>query len=147
MRSMKLSQNLNSGATAGSSSSVKLGEKHSQTSWQWHPEDSVSSFETASKYVAITALITTLGLFYALPSRAEPPTLDRQSLIDSYAAHVRPKGTWESVEWPNTLDLAERGRFGVGALTGNLDPANSFAPYSYFNFQNDCGWYEWFHTH
>jgi hypothetical protein len=33
------------------------------------------------------------------------------------------------------------------ALTGNLDPANAYAPYSYFNFQNDCGWYEWFHTH
>ena len=68
-------------------------------------------------------------------------------MINSYSAHVRPKGTWESVDWPNTLDLSERGRFGIQALTGNLDPANSYAPYSYFNFQNDCGWYEWFHTH
>ena len=93
------------------------------------------------------AMLTVIGHFLVLPSFAEPPTFDRESLIHSYSAHVRPKGTWESVDWPNTLDLSERGRFGVQALTGNLDPANSFAPYSYFNFQNDCGWYEWFHTH
>src|SRR5690348_4168714 len=94
--------------------------------------------------IALILLFATLDM---APATAEPPVLDRQALIDSYSAHVRPKGTWEEVEWPNTLDLAERGRLGVQALTGNLDPANAFAPYSYFNFQGDCGWYEWFHTH
>jgi len=96
---------------------------------------------------ATAVAIAALGLLGAVSAVAEPPTFDRQALLDSYSAHVRPKGTWESVEWPDTLDLSERGRFGVQALTGNLDPANSYAPYSYFNFQNDCGWYEWFHTH
>src|SRR6202140_1633487 len=96
---------------------------------------------------ATTMLIAALGLFQALPCVAQPPAFDRQALINSFSAHVRPKGTWESVDWPNTLDLSERGALGVQALTGNLDPANSYAPYSYFNFQNDCGWYEWFHTH
>src|SRR4029079_2597195 len=93
------------------------------------------------------AMLTVIGHFLVLPSFAEPPTFDRESFMYRYSAHVRPKGTWESVDWPNTLDLSERGRFGVQALTGNLVPANSYAPYSYFNFQNDCGWYEWFHTH
>ena len=95
----------------------------------------------------ITMLSAALGLFPALTAAAEPPSLDRKALIDSYSAHVRPKGIWETVEWPDTLDLAERGRLGVQALTGNLDPANAYAPYSYFNFQGDTGWYEWFHTH
>jgi hypothetical protein len=99
------------------------------------------------KNCIVTMLSAALGLFPALPTAAEPPTLDRKALTDSYAAHVRPKGTWETVEWPDTLDLAERGRLGVQALTGNLDPANAYAPYSYFNFQGATGWYEWFHTH
>ena len=96
---------------------------------------------------AAIVLFASLVHHAALDCFAEPPVLDRQSLIDSYAALVEPRGTWESVDWPDTLDLAERGRLGVQALTGNLDPNNSYAPYSYFNFQNDCGWYEWFHTH
>jgi hypothetical protein len=99
------------------------------------------------KNCVISTLSTVLGLFAAFPAVAEPPSLDRKALIDSYSAHVRPKGTWETVKWPDTLDLAERGRLGVQALTGNLDPANAYAPYSYFNFQGDTGWYEWFHTH
>ncbi|HEV8067581.1 MAG TPA: hypothetical protein VGP76_07580 [Planctomycetaceae bacterium] len=96
---------------------------------------------------AITMLIAAHCVLQGLPCVAEPPAFDRQALVNSYSAHVRPKGTWESVDWPDTLDLSERGRLGVQALTGNLDPANSYAPYSYFNFQGDCGWYEWFHTH
>src|SRR6516164_8157617 len=95
----------------------------------------------------IRMLSAALGLFPALTAAAEPPSLDRKALIDSYAARVRPKGSWETVEWPDTLDLAERGRLGVQALTGNLDPANAYAPYSFFNFRGDTGWYEWFHTH
>lgn len=86
-------------------------------------------------------------LLQPLPVFAQAPSLDRKGMVESYKAHVQPRGTWELVNWPDTLDLSERGRFGVRALTGNLDPANSYAPYSYFNFQNDCGWYEWFHTH
>jgi hypothetical protein len=95
----------------------------------------------------ITLLSAALGLFPARPAVAGPPPLDRKALFDSYSAHVRPRGTWETVTWPDTLDLAERGRLGVQALTGNLDPANAYAPYSFFNFQGDAGWYEWFHTH
>jgi hypothetical protein len=95
----------------------------------------------------IAILTVALGQFPALLAGAEPPSLDRKAMIDSYAAHVRPKGLWEPVEWPDTLDLAERGRLGVQALTGNLDPANAYAPRSYFSFQSDIGWYEWFHTH
>src|SRR5262249_44166736 len=96
---------------------------------------------------ALTVLIAACALLQASPSVAQSPTFDRQALLQTYLAHVPPKGTLEWVDWPDTLDLSERGRLGVQALTGNLDPTNSYAPYSYFNFQNDCGWYEWFHTH
>ena len=75
----------------------------------------------------ITMLIAGLGVVHALPAVAQPPAFDRQALIDSYSAHVRPKGTWEKVDWPNTLDLSERGRLGVHAVEV-IDDAFLIAP-------------------
>src|SRR5262245_29349245 len=68
------------------------------------------------KNFAVTALMFVCAVLHVLPASAEPPAFERQALIDSYSAHVRPSGAWEEVEWPNTLDLAERGRLGVQAL-------------------------------
>jgi hypothetical protein len=96
---------------------------------------------------AVALLVALFYLPQGVPGFTEPPALDRPALVRSYVQHLPPAGNWEELDWPNTLDLAERGRLGVQALTGNLDPSNSYAPYSYFNFQADCGWYEWFHTH
>src|SRR6266581_367384 len=95
----------------------------------WLSGISFSVFSVPLWFIALV-LVAALGLFQPMPAVAQPPAFDRKALIDSYSAHVRPKGTWEWVDWPNTLDLAERGRLGVQALTGNLDPANSYAPYS-----------------
>jgi hypothetical protein len=92
-------------------------------------------------------MIALVALCPVSPTVGQTKPFDREGLLSSYRAHVRPEGTWESVDWPDTLDLSERGRLGVQALTGNLDPENFYAPRSYFDFHNDCGWYEWFHTH
>ena len=43
---------------------------------------------------AITMLIAAHCVLQGLPCVAEPPAFDRQALVNSYSAHVRPKGTW-----------------------------------------------------
>ena len=43
-----------------------------------------------NKNLAIAMLTAAIGHFLASSSFAEPPTFDRESLINSYSAHVRP---------------------------------------------------------
>src|SRR5262249_61455160 len=49
---------------------------------------------------------------------------------------MKPRGTWEEVTWPVTLDLSDRARIALeGALTLNPDPAHHYIYAAGFGFR------------
>src|SRR5437867_8852410 len=58
---------------------------------------------------------------------------DPNQMID--LEKMRPKGTWEEVTWPDTLDLAARAELSLNVLTRNSDAASTDSVYQTFNFR------------
>ncbi|MBI4025034.1 MAG: hypothetical protein HY360_08640 [Verrucomicrobia bacterium] len=64
------------------------------------------------------------------------PVVDRLPAMEAVLSPetVKPKGHWEEVEMPDTLDLAERAALGVNALIGNMKPDQHYAGTQTFRF-------------
>ena len=75
-------------------------------------------------------LIVSAGLgIEAIAQLADP-----DQVIDK--EKMKPKGLYYEARVPDTLDLAERARAAINALTGNLDPDRSYGVYQRFRFGN-----------
>lgn len=97
------------------------------------------------KRIALASLVIALGLCLVLSAAAGP--FDPDTLID--LQKMKPKGTWEDVTWPDTLDLSDRARIALeGALTLNPDPAHHYIYAAGFGFQGGLQpmGLEWFHS-
>ena len=49
---------------------------------------------------------------------------------------LKPQGKWYEATMPDTLDLAQRAKYSVNVLTGNLDPTNYYAVWNSFFFDS-----------
>jgi len=70
-----------------------------------------------------------------VPSKLPPPreaSLDPRKVLDKESMKIR--GTWEEVDWPDTLDLADRADYAMHILTENFDPTCAYSNYAGFRF-------------
>ena len=64
-----------------------------------------------------------ITMSFCLVSSVAAQPFDPDTMID--LEKTKPRGTWEEVTWPDTLDLSDRARIALeGALTLNPDPAH-----------------------
>src|SRR5260221_4270701 len=82
------------------------------------------------KRIALASLAIALAFCLVLSAAAGP--FDPNQMID--LKKTRPKGTWEEVTWPDTLDLAARAELSLNVLTRNSDAASTDSVYQTFNF-------------
>ena len=57
------------------------------------------------------------------------------SVLDK--SRLAPQGTWYEATVPDTIDLVERARFSINALTNNVDPDTFYGVYQGFTFNED----------
>src|SRR5262245_32605896 len=81
----------------------------------------------------LTCLTIVLPFFLMLPAVAGP--FDPDKMIDK--EKVKPKGIWEEVTLPDTLDLAARAEIALNVLTGDLDSDPYMTGWAAFNFSKN----------
>jgi len=90
--------------------------------------------------MTVTNFIRSLGLFCLLPHfvmSAEPsrerPGVDLNRVFS--ANNVTPRGRYYEATVPDTLDLAERAKLAIHALTEALNPESGYSPYGHAFFK------------
>src|SRR6202171_6861945 len=84
------------------------------------------------KRIALASPAIALGFCLFLSAAAGPFDPDKMISLEK----MKPRGTWEEVTWPDTLDLSDRARIALeGALTLNPDPAHHYIYAAGFGFQ------------
>src|SRR5258708_37997504 len=100
---------------------------------------SVMRFEEGTimiKRISLPSLFIALGFCLVLSSAAadaaDAGPFDPNQMID--LEKMQPKGTWEEVTWPDTLDLAARAELSLNVLTRNSDADSADSVYQTFDF-------------
>src|SRR5258708_13599664 len=100
---------------------------------------SVMRFEEGTimiKRISLPSLFIALGFCLVLSSAAadaaDAGLFDPNQMIDLEKMH--PKGTWEEVTWPDTLDLAARAELSLNGLTRNSNAHPPDSAYPTFDF-------------
>ncbi len=75
------------------------------------------------------------------PSAASGSEARPKAVVDEgvflQEATMRPRGHWENVTVPDTLDLAEHAKLSINALTGDMDPEHYYGTIQGFIFHAD----------